>query len=91
VNQLLTKFGDKLDTKQTTMKIKTYGFIVSPVDFTYVSNELETRGIEYDIWNAEEVFLGTAQQIEFNVATEADADVMKQILSNTSQGQFLKS
>jgi len=73
------------------MEIKTYGFIVSPVDFTYVSNELETKGIAYDIWNAEEVFHGTAQQIEFNVATEEDATVMKQILSNISQGKYLKA
>lgn len=66
------------------MKIKKYGFYVNPEDFTQVSNELEMKGIEYDIWNAEEVFFGDAQQVEFNVATQEDADVLKKILSSIS-------
>jgi len=66
------------------MKIKKYGFYVNPEDFTQVFNELEMRGIDYDIWNAEEVFLGTAKQVEFNVATQEDADTMKEILSSIS-------
>lgn len=64
------------------MKIKQYGFCVNPEDFTQVSNELEMRGIDYDIWNAEEVLLGTAKQVEFNVATQEDADTMKEILDS---------
>lgn len=64
------------------MEIKQYGFYVNPEDFTYVSNELETKGIDYDIWNAEEVFFGTAKQVEFNVATQEDADIMKGILDS---------
>jgi len=67
------------------MEIKQYGFYVNPEDFTQVSNELEVRGIDYDIWNAEEVFLGTAKQIEFNVATQEDAEVFKKILENIPQ------
>ena len=67
------------------MKIKQYGFCVNPRDFTEVSNELEMKGINYDIWNAEEVFLGTAKQIEFNVATQEDADVLRKILENIPQ------
>ena len=67
------------------MKIKQYGFCVNPVDFTEVSNELEMKGINYDIWNAEEVFLGTAKQVEFNVATQEDADVLRKILENIPQ------
>lgn len=43
------------------------------------------KGINYDIWNAEEVFLGTAKQVEFNVATQEDADVLRKILENIPQ------
>lgn len=58
----------------------TIGYKVNPVDFNEVSNALEEKGINYGIWNAEEVFLGTAKQVEFTVENESDAEVLKSII-----------
>lgn len=69
------------------MSIKQFGFKIDPEDFNEVSNELEIKGINYDIWNAEDVFLGTATQVEFNVTTQEDADVLKSIIEKRNRAR----
>ena len=63
----------------------TFGVKVNPGDFNYVSNALEMKGIDYGIWNAEEVFLGTAKQVEFTVESEEDKKTLLDITSKIPQ------
>ena len=63
----------------------TFGVKVNPGDFNYVSNELENRGVNYGIWNAEEVFLGTAKQVEFTVENDTDREILESITKKIPQ------
>lgn len=61
------------------------GIAVNPENFTDVSNALEEAGIDYGIWNAEEVFLGTAKQVEFTVRTEEELNTLRSIIDKVTQ------
>lgn len=61
------------------------GIAVNPEHFTDVSNALEEASIDYGIWNAEEVFLGTAKQVEFTVRTEEELTTLRSIIDKVTQ------
>ena len=64
---------------------QSHGIAVNPENFTDVSNALEEAGIDYGIWNAEEVFLGTAKQVEFTVRTEEELNTLRSIIDKVTQ------
>jgi len=60
----------------------TIGYKVNSKNFTYVSDELEKKGVSYGIWNAAEFWFGKDEYAEITVESELDAVVLKQIIDS---------
>mgnify|MGYP003341253738 CR=1 FL=1 len=67
------------------------GMAVNPVHFSEVSNALEEAGIDYGIWNAEEVFWGTANLVEFTVRTEEELAFLKKVITQIKNSGYNKT
>lgn len=65
--------------------VKPFGIYVEPRHLNFISENLDELGINYHIWNAEEVLKGTAEKVEFNVNTERELDIIKTLLAELEQ------
>lgn len=66
-------------------KIKPFGICVEPRHLNFISENLDELGINFEIWNAEEVFSGTAEMVEFNVDKESELDTIKALIAELEQ------